>query len=208
MKTWFYLEGVSEKPFIEWLMRTSFPNITIQNDLSVFLKPELIKVCYITNCNSGDKIPYTINEEYHLIQRSQTKNIVIICDVETELHCPTERKEKILRKIEKTVDKSLLKFIFSIPLLEEIYCFEKDITKNVLKKLYKQKYNKDIIPNMASFENNRNPLCKIMSFFKQNELTYKKTEFAENFFPQLNYQESSNNTVKRLFNVTTSIFQN
>jgi hypothetical protein len=216
MKCWFYIEGDSEYYLVEWLIRNYFHNVTIYSNLTGFIQTASSEnLCYIHNCGSISKIPYEVNERNHWIESSGAKYIFIVCDIETDLNCPIERRKKILDIMEKIkdsysppVDMEKIGYIFSEPTIEEIYCFHSELTKNVLLKLYKRKFNTDCLNiNISVLEDkNKSPVFRMKSFFQQNNLTYKETEFAENFFPQLDYKASENATIKRLYKMVEMAF--
>lgn len=216
MKYWFYVEGDSEQLFIEWLIRKCFHNITLCKNLTDFVKDiSGNEICYIYNCESVNKVPYEISERNHWVERSGTNAIFVICDIEAELNCPIERRKKILdimQELKNTysppVNEEKLRFIFCDPTIEELYCYHADVTKSILEKLYKRKFGAEISSVDIGIlgHETKSPVFKMKSFFLSHGLTYKETEFAENFFPQLDYESSGNKTIKRLVNMTKKIF--
>lgn len=215
MKYWFYTEGESERQFIKWLFRKYFSNVMPCLNVLEFVNADSNRnIYYIHNCGSVDKIPYEISDKNHWVERSGVKKIFVICDIEGEYNCPIERRDAILdviREEEKNCSPPVvienISYIFSEPTLEEIYCFHKEISKNVLTKLYKRKYNSEPQNIDTSFldDSKKSPIFRLKAFFQKHGLTYKETEFAENFFPQLDYECSANKTIKRLHKLIQNV---
>ncbi len=215
MKCWFYVEGDSERYFIEWLIRNVLHSVLLYSNLTDFINECSTKdICYLHNCGSVSKVPYEVSERNHWVERSGAKSIFIVCDIEAELNCPIERRKKILDimhdikdSCSPPVDMNKLGFIFSEPTIEEIYCFHSELTRSVLAKLYKKKFNSNPPTiNIDILSSTKSPNHKMKSFFWAHDLTYKETEFAENFFPQLDYAASENKTVKRLVSMVRKAF--
>jgi hypothetical protein len=86
-KIWFFVEGDTEEIFISNLITKKYYNTCRQEkDLSEFVKADIRNSdyhrVYCDNCGSVDKIPHRINEMYYLIEKSQTDNVIVVCDVE------------------------------------------------------------------------------------------------------------------------------
>jgi hypothetical protein len=55
-------------------------------------------------------------------------------------------------------------------------------------------------------ERKGSPLETMKKLYRENKLTFKKTEFAHKFFSQFEYKKSINETVQRLVNFADAIF--
>jgi hypothetical protein len=211
-KIWFYTEGFSEVEFVKRLFFRYFSQIKKCQSEIEFLQETENSAIYIHNSRDVNKIPYDINDFNHWIERSNPDAVIIICDLE-KIPCPTERKNSMIAQIDNDsylkkppihIEKNKLLFVFSLPNIEEIYCSEIKITKNILNETYRRSHGNKITFNDDEVENiltttSMKPLEKIKKIFKKFGLTYKKREFSESFFSQLDYENSKNKSVKRLF---------
>ena len=98
-KIWFFIEGESEKYLVQNLLRNHYCNcVKLKTDITEFILTTE-SVAYCENCKSVDAIPHRISESYYQIVKSNADAVIVICDIE-ELSCSTERKNKIISKIE------------------------------------------------------------------------------------------------------------
>jgi hypothetical protein len=207
MKLWFFVEGDSEVHFVANLMRKEFPAVLQQRDISEFVHTDKhnSNCYYCDNCRSIDRVPYQINEYAHLISKSHANAITIVGDIE-RLRCAQARREKIHKALEGNVQQNTLRFVFSLPKVEEIYWDYPEIIVKILTKTFKDKFSRRKVPSFrvpskptADFEG------KLKEVFKKYELKYRPVDFAEMFFPRLSYQTSRNATVVRLYTVVNHI---
>lgn len=198
-KIWFFTEGQSEYLFVTWLIRNHFYWIENCKDEVAFIESRNDSVCYITDCKNGQKIPYEISDSYYKVKQAGPCDIVVVCDLEKD-PCPIQRKDNLIKSFHTEIKTEDIKFVFSNPILEEIYCFEYGLTAKILRNYFQAKYNNDInsIDSTSLNVAGKSPLYKIQRFFKIHKLTFKKIQFADKFFSQFNYMESTNKTVIRL----------
>src|SRR5438132_762537 len=104
MKFWFNVEGDSEYNFVINYIRRYACTFKVMNDLSCFRSEDVTKnLVYINNCESVDKIPHEINEKNHWVEGSKASAIIVVCDLESKLNCPIQRKDKILEVVMKNI---------------------------------------------------------------------------------------------------------
>lgn len=207
-KIWYFVEGESEKNFVLAMLRQHFPFVEICQTPNKFLDTQA-QACYIHNSRSGDKIPFDIVDYGHFPQRANSK-VIIVSDVEKTLNCPIERKQLVInlanqdaKHKNKNFDFAELVFTLSVPTIEEIYCFHKELTTKILK----SKIHSDMEIDNKILENvERVPKTRVELLFKENKIRYDKVEFSEKFFPQLDYAVSKNPVVQRLFRMAQSVF--
>ncbi|MFN7096065.1 MAG: hypothetical protein ACK4PR_00675 [Gammaproteobacteria bacterium] len=205
MKAWIFAEGYCEVQLMTWLVIHYFPSVIITKDLSDFLTADKKYVCYIESCDSVDRIPHSINEQSYKINKNKLDSILVVCDVE-DLKCPTFRKNKILDKLTSEVNKDKLKFIFSIPMIEEIYCSEPVLAGTVAGKLCNAS-QKLIDTHISSLTSGKgSPKERMKKLFRNLNGNYRETIFSEKFFSQLKYIHSNNKTIKRLIKIWDEIF--
>lgn len=215
MKTWVFVEGTSEENMVTMLLRKFLPSTAlIIKGRSDFIGREVEdkKLFHIHNSSGVEKIPFDISEYYYLIEKSQCSHVLVVCDVEKKLPCPTKRKEWIYDIVNTEIPdiNHEIKIICSVPMIEEIYCDEREITRKVIKKLYKEKYDKPLQQHQKDeqfflYLDNlvESPKSKISKLMKSAGLTYKESEFSEIFFSQLDYEASKNKTISRLFSLVS-----
>lgn len=209
MKTWVFVEGTTEENLIKWLARKHLPS---QADLIPNLKeyinttPTNKKLFYLHNSKGVDKIPHDIIDNHHYITQSQCNKILIVCDVEKDTPCVVERKNKILKITNKKISQEMIKFICFAPMLEELYCFEKETTTKVINKLFNERHddhlNEKQKQQIIMFLNHpkSSPKTTLETCMKSFKLTYLKTVFSETFFSQFDFENSQHKTITRLFN--------
>lgn len=219
-KIWFFTEGKSEISFVVNLIWNNFFNFRVLNTQVEFQKHDGSAV-FIHDAQSGDKIPHAITEEFHWINRSGVDKIIIVCDLEKNCACPIAKKlriEEIIKK-NKQANESLVNldieemvYIFSIPTIEEIYCTEIEITKQILAYDFKEIFQSEIdykkLDETAKEllnECNKSPIERMKKIYKAHNLTYKKIPFSERFFAKLKYSESCSSIVKRIYDKVNSI---
>lgn len=201
-KIWFFVEGDTEEHFINHLIRNRFYDSILQEqDLSVFINENILDSphhkIYCENCQSVDKIPHKINEMYYLIERSDSKDIFIVCDIE-KLKCNANRKNRIESKLDDSIDRSVIKYVFFNPKIETSYWECPDVIKKIMKLEYKKKFNNPNLPDIAfpgDYSHSQDALKKC---FKSAGLKYRETSFSKEFFPRVNYERCKNKVLKRL----------
>ena len=201
-KLWFFLEGDAEDFFITNLIRKKFyDKILIERDLYEFVTKDvdnlILNIAYCENCGSVDKIPHKINEIYHMIERSSSNDIFVICDVERKVKCVTARKNIIEKKLDDTVDITKLKYILFNPLIEFLYWQCKQITRKIIEMEYKIKFGKNIGPKIPIQTSTTNFLYDLKKLFQKFDLKYREPLFAENFFPRVDYNKCKDITLNR-----------
>jgi hypothetical protein len=203
------VEGHCEYRLVWWLIHSYYPHVKICKSESDFVNGINGKnIYYITDCENGDKIPYAINDSYYKLKKAGLCDVVIVCDLE-RMKCSTQRKSLILKRLDSEVDTSLVKFVFSKPLLEEIYCFETCKTVEILKSHYKLRNNAVLDSNIdlsVLTDQGGSPLHRMRVFYQVYGLTFKKTEFADKFFSQFDFKSSKNSTVQRMLRFTDDNF--
>lgn len=208
-KIWLFVEGFCEVQFVRWMFIKFFSNFFICNSETSFLEQTNLS-CYIHNSRDVNKIPYDINDMNHWIERSDVCSVIIVCDTENKLYCPIKRKDEIIEIIDsdaesKTnfnpIDKNKFKFVFSKPTIEDIYCSEKEITASIIKATG-ETHEKvlEILSNQTI-----PPLDRLKQSFRINKSTYKKREFSEKFFSQLDYERCNNKSVLRLYRLVKEL---
>jgi hypothetical protein len=198
-KIWFFVEGDAEHELVKCLTYQNPDRLKLFKDFKEFRKIDTNQQshipCYCENCEDVDKIGKKIEELTYLIERVDKLEIIVICDLEKL--CNSSRKDEITRKITKLNPTVKINFSFFNPKIENFYLENKDIVKNVIKKTYKEKFQReapqiDLEPNISS------KIYLIEQSFKKYGLRYKKPNFAENFFSQFNFMNSDNNAIKRI----------
>ena len=207
-KVWIFVEGDSEEYFVSNLIRKKFyDTISQKKDLSEFLekKPRELAnhLLYCENCGSVDKIPHKINEMLHLIERSGSKDIIIICDVE-KLKCPIYRKEEIEKKLDPNLDKFNRKYICFNPMIESAYWECKPIIKKIITLQYKNKFQKLPTKSISLPEKSSYSINDLKESFIKFNLKYRETLFAKEFFPRVNYDQCKNSELQRMINFLNS----
>jgi hypothetical protein len=201
-KYWFFVEGSSEEQFVIWCFRKKYHHIKHFKSEYDFVEENNHNSFYVTNCESGDKIPHKINEIAYRIYKANNCNVIVVCDLE-KLPCPLEKKKKLKKIINGSVDESSILHIFSMPMIEDLYCSEVKVSTAVLKYFYEKNQNIKMQSIDASMLTDLkiSVLQRLKNFHRAHGLTYKKVQFAERFFSQLIYDKCHNDTVKRLLSV-------
>lgn len=203
-KIWVFVEGDSEEEFIRNLLIRNYSDIIIiTEDIYDFIKSKLqgddFFACYIINCHSVDKIPFSINENCHFINSSGSGKILIICDLE-ELGCNSLRREAILSKLDCDIDFDDIEYVFSNPMIESEYWKCPDLIKRLVQLEYKEKYRTQKSPTInipADIHRNQGGLKRL---FKDYNTKYRESKFAKKFFPRVDFEcENENlNRTKRI----------
>jgi hypothetical protein len=199
-KLWFFVEGDAEEELIKRLVRYQKPDqLKLFEDLKEFLcidtNPYPHIPCYCDNCESVDNIGHKIKQRAYQIQLIKNLEIIVICDIEKE-PCNSSRKKKILTIITE-LNQSKIKFIFFNPMIENFYFENEKIIIDVIKKAYKDKFQKEA-PIIILEKDSSSKIYLIKQSFKKYNLKYKEADFAENFFPKFDYINSTNNTIIRM----------
>lgn len=203
-KIWCFLEGDTEEYFIANLFRKKlFSSCLQEKDLLKFVNEDFAdlsrNLIYCENCHSVDKIPHRINEMYHFIERSGAADILVVCDVE-KLKCNITRTKAIESKFDDCVDKNMIKYSFFKPRIESAYWECPQIIKKIVEIEYKEKFSFKKKPSIFLPGNISNSQFALKQLFKEYNLKYRETKFAEEFFPRVNYEECENITLKRIYN--------
>lgn len=201
-KIWFFVEGDSEEHFVTQLVRKKFyQSILKEKDLSVFVAEDHRRLThhkiYCENCQSVDKIPHRINEWYYLIKKSRSRNIIVVCDVE-KLKCFSKRKAQIESKLKKSVDKSVIKYVFFNPMIEPYYWDCPEIIKKITELEYKKKFPTVKVPNLSIPGESPHTQDALKKHFKRFRLKYREALFSKQFFPRIDYEQCDNKILNRL----------
>ena len=199
-KIWIFVEGFSEENFVKNLFwKNLYTTHKLESDIVEFVQGTNNNFinCYLWNCRSVDKIPHVINKYYYLIQQSNCDRILIVCDVE-KLKCLTNRKIVIESILSTEVDKKLLYYSFSNPMIENNYWICPLNIEKVIRKQYKAKYNAELIDvNFDGYNHSQSGLKKL---FKDYGIKYRETSFSEQFFGGVDdFNNCSSDLVKRVF---------
>ena len=201
-KLWFFVEGNSEEALVESLMRNYFNNSFQQEkDISSFTKQDYDQnTFYCFNCQSVDKIPHAINEEFYKIKMSGSKEIFIICDIE-KLNCNTKRKEKIESILKSEIDKSSIKYLFFNPCIEALYFSCPSILEKVIQKTHKQKFQNSEKINLEIPLVKKSYFYELQSLFNKHDVKYIESQFANSFFPAVKFDKCENHVIQRLIHL-------
>ncbi len=213
-KVWLFVEGDTEEIFISNLIRKKLYKTFLQEkDLSVFIKEDP-RDCdyhkiYCENCGSVDKIPHRINEMYHQVVKSQSRHIMVVCDVE-KLKCYSKRKELIESKLDDQVDKNLIRYVFFKPMIESSYWECPRVIEKIAELAYKEKFAppKDPkIPQISFNVDNSYSYSQegLKKYFKKFNLKYRETLFAQQFFPRVDFEECPDHVLSRVLRFLDSI---
>jgi hypothetical protein len=215
-KLWFFAEGYSEENFPLLLIRRYFPSVKICKSPSEFLKGHDSHVCYIHNSKGEGRIPFDITSNMHFIDRAKTEKAIVICDLETSGNCPIEKKEEVISRAQndarqrgQTLNLENFSFVISTPTIESIYCSEKKIVGDILKGDYEKNnsslplegFKLDILDDAS-----HNSQTRIKMLFQNHGLYYDKRRFSERFFGRLDYPDSANQVVQRLYKLIQGIW--
>lgn len=198
-KIWFFVEGDSEKSLVECLMRNFFyETFQEERDISKFIIQDFSKdVFFCFNCESVDKIPHKINEEFYKIEKSGSMEIIIICDIEKE-KCNTNRKQKIESTLKSEIDINMISYIIFNPSIEALYFSCIPILKKVLQKTIVQKFQNNDKINLEITEAKKSYYFELQSLFKKYDVKYIESDFAKNFFSSVNFESCENPVIRRL----------
>ncbi len=204
-KIWIFVEGFSEVNFIINLFRnTLFESHTLKNTpIELVNEQDLSLVyCYLWNCGDVEKIPHEINDYYNLIEKSDCDKILIICDVE-DLGCLSKRKERIESILSDKVDKRMICYTFSNPMLETDYWECPQVIRQVLNKYYRDKYDVPLPEvNLDLYKRSKNGLVKL---FKDNGLNFRKRPFSEQYFGRItNFRDCEFDSVSRVIGILST----
>ncbi|UCH98417.1 MAG: hypothetical protein JSV88_16670 [Candidatus Aminicenantes bacterium] len=208
-KIWFFVEGDTEEIFISNLITKKYKNTCRQEkDLLEFVKSDIrnsdYHKVYCENCGSVDKVPHQINERYYFIEKSQTDNVIVVCDVE-KLKCHSIRKEAIEKKLDESVDKSLIKYAFFNPMIESSYWECPRMIKKIIELEYKKKFTSSKVPEISLPTDVPYSQVGLKMCFKNFNLKYRETTFARQFFPRIDYETCPNQVLTRICEFLESI---
>lgn len=133
------------------------------------------------------------------IERSGSKNIIIICDVE-KLECPINRKKEIEKKLNSKFDKFDKKYICFNPMIESAYWECKPVITQIIKLQYKKKFGGSTTQSIVLPQKTFYSKPDLKKIFKKYDLKYRETLFAKEFFPRIDYIKCKNATLKRTVN--------
>ncbi len=200
-KIWFFVEGDSEEHFATHLIRKKFYDTILQEkDLLAFIEKDIHDSphheIYCENCRSVDKIPHRINEMYYLVEKSGSKEIFIVCDIE-KLKCNTNRKKLIESKLEDSVDKCIIKYVFFNPKIEPYYWECPQVIKKIIELEYKKKFDTTNVPDISLPKKSYYSHDDLKKCFKSFNLKYRETLFSKQFFPRVDFEQCNNKVLKR-----------
>jgi len=201
-KVWFFVEGDAEENFIKNLIRLKYAtSILLEKDLSVFVEKDISayshNLCYCENCHSVDKIPHRINDLLHLIEKSQSINLIIVCDVE-DLTCFSNRRKKIVDILEQSFNRKNIHYVFFNPMIEAGYLECEDTVKRIIQLEYNTKFNQDLAGIINLDYDITKPLHSLKSSFKKYSVKYRESRFSEMFFPRVDYNNCQNGVLHRI----------
>lgn len=203
-KIWFFVEGDTEENLIIYLTRKKFYRTILQEkDLGAFLDEDMqnssYHKIYCENCRGVDKIPHRINEMFHFVEKSGSKDIFIVCDIE-KLKCNTNRKKNIESKLEDAIDKHIIKYIFFNPMIEASYWNCPQTIKRIIEREYKRKFKTSDVPAISLPEKEEYSQHDLKKCFIGFNLKYRETSFSEIFFSTVDFEQCDNKVLKRLNN--------
>lgn len=202
-KIWFFVEGDSEEILITHLIRNKYYlSIKQEKDLINFVRlaPGSTghHTVYCENCGSVDKIPHRINEMYYLVEKSRTRDVVVICDIE-KLKCMSKRQDLIVSKLDPSVDKKSIRFAFFNPMIESAYWDCPRIIESVIKAEHKKKFRSPKTPSVSLPDKiSSHWQDHLKKNFKKLNLKYRETSFAQQFFPRVDYANCPNQVLTRI----------
>ena len=203
-KIWFFVEGDSEENFITNLLRKKYSGrINREKDLSNFVDSDIqqlnFNLAYCENCHNVEKIPHRINDLLHMIEKTNTNHVFIICDLE-KFPCYTERKCKFEEKIEESIDKNILHYAISNPMIEAGYWECEKLIERIIQIEHKSIFKVELNGTISLLRSN-NPLDSLKKSFKKYNVKYREAKFSEMFFPRVDYDGCPNNMLNRVTDI-------
>ena len=205
-KIWFFVEGDSEEHFIKNMIRRHYYDVHLAKDELSFINDSFDQhACYCLNVGNVDRIPYDINDYIYKINRSESQEAIIVCDVEG-LGCHTARVERIRNNLSDEVGSLNIHCVFFNPSIEKLYWECPNTLKKVLKFFYKRKFGDGTsIPVINLPEITGKYLYNLKELFRQYDLKYRETQFSEEFFPRIDFDQCGNHVIERLIRYVNQI---